>query len=73
MVSRKEQWTKEKNGRRCDLIDKEIDGIILSDEQEELSILQKEMREYVNRVAPLPIEDARQLHKELLAKAKRNK
>jgi len=64
-----EEWSSAKNARRFYLIDKEIDGSITEQEAGELEDLTKQMRRYVNKVAPLPIEAARKLHQELLAKA----
>jgi len=63
------RWTEEKNARRCELIDREIDGTLSPMEAVELSRLQAEMLRYRRTVAPLPLEDARRLHQELLAKA----
>jgi hypothetical protein len=65
-------WTDAQNARRCDLIDKEIEGTITPDEVRELHALQEAMLRYRRRVAPLPLEDARQLHQELLRKAQQN-
>jgi hypothetical protein len=62
-------WTEAKNQRRCDLIDREIDGTLTAAETVELHRLQNEMLRYRRRVAPLPLDDARKLHQELLAKA----
>jgi hypothetical protein len=59
-------WTEAKNARRCALIDKEIEGILVPAESQELQALQQEMLRHRRRVAPLPLEDARQLHQELL-------
>lgn len=59
-------WTEEKNNRRCDLIDKKFEGSLSTEEKEELNKLQEEMREYRNKVAPLPIKEARELLKSLL-------
>jgi hypothetical protein len=64
-----EEWTEKKNNRRCDLIDREIDGTLTPVEAVELQELQEEMLRYRHRVAPLPLEDARKLHQELLARA----
>ncbi len=64
-----EAWTEAKNNRRCDLIDQEFDGPPLTPaEVVELAELQEEMLRYRQRVASLPLDDARQLHQELLAK-----
>lgn len=65
----KRAWTEEKNQRRCDLVDKEIDGTISAIEKAELEQLQAEMLAYRRKVAPLPLEDLRKLHQELLRKA----
>jgi hypothetical protein len=62
-------WTEEKNARRCDLIDRKFAGGITPAEALELARLQEQMLRYRQRVAPLPLEDARKLHQELLAKA----
>ncbi len=62
-------WTDAKNARRCDLIDKEIDSRLTPAETRELQDLQRQMLRHVDRVAPLPLEDARRLHQELLMKA----
>jgi hypothetical protein len=48
-------WTEEKNARRCDLIDKEIDSVLTASEMAELNTLQSEMLEYRRRVAPLTL------------------
>jgi hypothetical protein len=62
-------WTEARNERRCDLIDKEIDGTLTPAEAVELQALQQAMLKYRNKVAPLPIAAVRKLHEELLAKA----
>ena len=62
-------WTENKNTRRCKLIDREIAGTLTSAEALELTTLQQQMLAYRQKVAPLPIEDARRLHQELLRKA----
>jgi DNA-directed RNA polymerase subunit F len=64
-------WTKEKNDRRCKLIDREIDGTLTAAETLELAQLQQQMLRWLGQVAPLPLEDARRLHQELLEKAAR--
>ena len=65
-----EPWNDEKNRRRSDLVDKEIDGTLTPVEVLELSDLQRQMISYVDRVAPLPLEEARKLHQQLLEKAR---
>lgn len=62
-------WTEAKNERRCDLIDKEIDGTLTPAEAVELQSLQQAMLKNRDKVAPLPIAAVRKLHEELLAKA----
>lgn len=64
-----EPWTAAKNHRRCDLIDRKYAGALTPAEAVELVHLQEEMLRYRQRVAPLPLDDARKLHQELLAKA----
>lgn len=66
-----EEWTAAKNERRCALIDREIDGTVTPAELLELRQLQAELIRYQNRVAPWPLEAARELHQELLEKAAR--
>jgi hypothetical protein len=63
------EWTEQKNIRRCELIGREIDGVLTPEEVVELRQLQDEMLRYQNKVAPWPIQAARQLHQELLKKA----
>ena len=60
-------WTAEKDDRRCDLIDREINGSLTVEERTELSRLQQQMLDYRRQVAPLPIEAARKLHKTLVS------
>jgi hypothetical protein len=64
-----EPWTEAKNQRRCDLIDRKYAGQLGPDEAVELARLQDEMLRHRQRVAPLPLEDARRLHQELLSRA----
>jgi hypothetical protein len=63
----KEQWTEERNVRRCALIDRKIDGTLTTAEAEELAVLQSAMLRHRRRVAPLPLDDARRLHQQLLS------
>jgi hypothetical protein len=62
-------WTETKNTRRCQLIDREIDGTITPADAVELQQLQNELLRYQSQVAPWPLEAARRLHQELLGKA----
>ena len=64
-------WSEAKNARRCELIDKEIDGTLAAGEAMELHLLQREMLAYRRKVAPLPLAEARQLRQELLEEARR--
>jgi len=64
-------WSEAKNARRCALIDKEIDGRLSAGEAVELHRLQHQMLAHRHKVAPLPLAEARKLHQELLAKARR--
>ena len=64
-------WSEAKNTRRCALIDKEIDGRLSAREAVELHLLQREMLAHRHKVAPLPLAEARNLHQELLTKARR--
>jgi len=64
------KWSGQLNKRRCELIDKEIDGT-LTDKAEiiELDELTKRFLEYLDRVAPLQIENAEKLYQKLRKKA----
>src|SRR5438105_2642223 len=61
-----EPWTEAKNQRRCDLIDRKYAGGLSFAEAVELAQLQEALSRHVQRVAPLPLEEARRLHQELL-------
>jgi hypothetical protein len=63
-----ERWTEEKNDRRCELIDKDIEGTIAESEKLELERLQERFHKYLDTVAPPPMEGARRLHQQLLDK-----
>ena len=63
------EWTEAKNQRRCDLIDREIDGSLTVEERVELEDLQDQMLRYRHRVAPLPLAQAQRLLDELERKA----
>ena len=64
-----EPWTEAKNQRRCDLIDRKYAGSLTPPEAVELAQLQEQMLRHRQRVAPLPLEDARRLHQQLLSQA----
>ncbi len=62
------EWNEQKNARRIALIDKEVSGFLAPDEAIELAVLQKEVADYLKRVAPLPIAECEALLKQLQAK-----
>jgi hypothetical protein len=62
-------WTDAKNARRVELIKKKHAHGLSATEHVELAALQAEMLRFRQRVAPLPLEDARLLHQQLLARA----
>lgn len=66
-----ESWTDEKNDRRCDLIDKEIDGSLTAVERLELTELEEELLDYRDHLAPIPIAQSRELHQQLLQLARK--
>ncbi|MCI0681056.1 MAG: hypothetical protein L0Y71_03040 [Gemmataceae bacterium] len=63
------EWTDAKNARRVELIKKKHADGLSPAEHVELARLQDEMLRFRQKVAPLPLEDARRLHQELLALA----
>ena len=63
------EWSAAANERRCGLIDREIAGTLTPDERIELEDLQEQMLRYRHRMAPLPLESLRIVHRELLEKA----
>jgi hypothetical protein len=67
------EWTDAKNARRVELIRKKHDNGLAVAEHIELGSLQDEMLRYRQKVAPLPLDHARRLHQELLARAARQK
>jgi hypothetical protein len=62
-----EVWTEEKNARRVALIERKHAAGLSPAEHIELAGLQEEMLRYRRKVAPLPLEESRRLHQELLA------
>jgi hypothetical protein len=62
-------WNGRKNARRCELVDREIARTLLPNEAAELAALQQQMLAERRRLAPVPLNDLRGLHQELLAKA----
>lgn len=63
-------WTEDQSRRRAELVDRQIAGTLTVDEEAELQLLQQQMRAYRDKVAPLPLEDTRQLHAQLMEKAR---
>jgi hypothetical protein len=64
-------WTDAKNARRCELVDREIDGILTPEESAELTLLQEQFFQERRRLAPVPLKDLRELHQTLLARAQK--
>ena len=64
-----QEWSNEKNDRRRDLVDKEIDGVLTADEKSELEHLQAQMLAYSRKVTPRPIAEALRVHQQLLREA----
>jgi hypothetical protein len=60
-------WNDQKNARRYELVDREIEGTLLPHDAAELAALQQQMLAERRRLAPLPLNDLRRLHQELLA------
>lgn len=65
-ASSDEPWTDKKNRRRYQLIENELARTITPIEIVELEELTQLMRQYRDRVAPMPLEHVRQLHDELM-------
>jgi len=63
------EWTAELNERRCNLIDRKYTTGLTAEEESELATLTAAMRRFVDRMAPVPLDDVRKLHRELLEKA----
>lgn len=63
------QWSAAKNARRCALVERDIDGTMSPEEAIELELLQRQMLEERQRLAPVPLDDLRRLHQDLMAKA----
>jgi len=63
------EWSGELNERRCNLIDRKYAIGLTADEEIELANLTSAMRKFVDRMAPVPLDDVRRLHQELLEKA----
>lgn len=65
------EWTEAMNRRRGALLDRKYDHGLDPAEEAELTILQTALYRHIDRVAPLPLDAARDLHQELLQKAAR--
>jgi hypothetical protein len=61
-----DDWNDAKNDRRCELVDRQIDGVLTPAEAAELADLQQQMLRYRDHIAPLPLDYARKLHQELM-------
>lgn len=59
-------WDEESNRRRCQLIDRDIQGSLSPIEQLELANLTQQMRKHVDNEVHFPMEGARQVHRYLL-------
>jgi hypothetical protein len=62
------EWSDAKNARRVELIAKKHSDGLSPPEHVELAGLQEEMLRFRQKVAPLPLDQARRLHQELLAR-----
>ena len=62
------EWSQSLNTRRCELIEKELDGALTDAETGELERLQTQAIAHRDRVAPLPLAAAERLQQQLLAK-----
>ena len=63
------EWTPADNHRRCDLIDKKFQTGLTLTEEAELATLTAGLRKFMDRVAPVPLDEVRRLHQRLLEKA----
>jgi hypothetical protein len=62
-------WADERNARRFELIDRDLDGTLSPVEAAELESLQVEFRRHRRRVAPLPLGETQRVLAELERKA----
>jgi hypothetical protein len=60
------EWSSELNGRRFELIDKDIQQSLTPAERIELAGLTRQMREQVESEVNLPLDGAKELHRKLL-------
>lgn len=61
-----DDWTDEKNARRVSLLDRKYEGGLTEAQEAELILLQDAMHRHIDRVAPLPLDEVRRVHQELL-------
>jgi hypothetical protein len=66
------EWNDAKNERRCELIDKDIQGGLNAAERREFESLTQQMRVHRRTVAPIPIAGAIRLHQQLLEKKRQH-
>ena len=66
-----QSWSIAKNARRFELIDREIDGSITTEEHKELESLQMDLRRYRRRVCSLPIGENQKLLQDLAERSAR--
>jgi hypothetical protein len=67
------EWTQDKNRRRGEPIDRKYDRGLSPPEEAELAMLQDGMYRHLDKVAPLALDRARELHQELTEKAARSR
>lgn len=61
----------ELNDRRCDLIDREFAAGLSAEQEIELADLTEEMEHFIDRVAPIPLDEIRREHRRLMELASR--
>lgn len=66
------EWKETLNARRVELVKRQVYGKLTADETAELEQLQAQMLAYRRRVAPLPLDELRELHQKLLNQAARH-
>jgi hypothetical protein len=64
-----DKWNETLNARRVELVKRQVYGKLTPDETVELEQLQEQMLAYRRRVAPLPLDELRELHQKLLNQA----
>ena len=62
------EWTPADNHRRCELIDKKYQIGLTPAEETELATLKAGPRHFMDRVAPVPLDNVRTIHPQLLEK-----